>query len=608
MLTGMGLIMNVGNYTGPEDGSWLPIDYPSCDTPFLQATKHDYPACECYRNKDVVMENYLTENHQCSRDYLCYHSLETTKDLPKEYKPKYSGGIASHASLGIPGWGFSIIVIVCVIIGCFLTVIIHHLFTSKKSDIEEANVDESDRSWYSDETESESDLSKMSFFQQVRILFISEWVEYRPYCINVFRFAEVIWLGLITGFIFSEVGSITSNAGIRQSISLLFFSLTLWTFNRMYPATLSFNLWREKVIEDTTDKIYSLEAACIARLLVYLLAEGWWPYIFAFICLPMGGIVGTVRSFLLVPTFLFLNLECYIALGCLLGVALKKAPWGMIMGTLISQATILCAGFYTTPPRLIEFLRYASPIYHAFKGILKVSFRWEDSYDCMGGDVNLGVNQCFLEFSASIDDLKLRGINVATYNDELSRTVWPEALSLVAIYTIYQTMIYISLLAWKRVKKRENKRKEEERENEKHKSFLQGRMSVFAQLGKSYRATLAIPNKLESNRKSQFVGLGRSTRFASNLQGGFEGGDARISEIRQPCVMRQTSVRLGWGQIDSHVLNDGDNVGTILNDSNNEHRDSMSPSYAHGNVMKTLDKKASSGMIIEEGDEEEEMD
>ena len=69
---GMALIVNVGNYTAPNDSSWLPDDFPSCDHPFLEGLD-DEPSCTCYQNEDAVLDLGLTDDYRCSREYLCSH-------------------------------------------------------------------------------------------------------------------------------------------------------------------------------------------------------------------------------------------------------------------------------------------------------------------------------------------------------------------------------------------------------------------------------------------------------------------------------------------------------------------------------------------------------
>jgi len=200
--------------------------------------------------------------------------------------------------------------------------------------------------------------SDSPFALQVRVLFRSDWKASRPACINALRVIEVVGLAVLTGVAFYSVGSNTTNRGFRESISLLFFSMTLWTFNRMYPAVMSYNSWRQTVILDGASGRYSVAAACLSRTLVLLCAESWWPFLYCLVCFPLARISGDFGVVLLTGFFLSLNLMCYISIGSLLGTVIGTVSWGMIAATLFSQTTIMCAGFYTTLPPFLSAFRY----------------------------------------------------------------------------------------------------------------------------------------------------------------------------------------------------------------------------------------------------------
>jgi hypothetical protein len=104
----MAMIMNVGDYKAPLDSSWLPPGYPRCDTSFL-STKKEFPACDCYINADAVMDNALTRNHRCSRDYLCFHDKSPQSNLVSH--PYKSGGIAIRSQYDVPGWAISLLIV-----------------------------------------------------------------------------------------------------------------------------------------------------------------------------------------------------------------------------------------------------------------------------------------------------------------------------------------------------------------------------------------------------------------------------------------------------------------------------------------------------------------
>ena len=51
------------------------------------------------------------------------------------------------------------------------------------------------------------------------------------------------------------------------------------------------------------------------------------------------------------------------------------------------------------------------------------------------------MNSCFIEFHTSINNLKDRGINVATFGDDHSTQIWFECIVLVILYIAMQTFI-----------------------------------------------------------------------------------------------------------------------------------------------------------------------
>jgi len=71
------------------------------------------------------------------------------------------------------------------------------------------------------------------FLEQFQFLLSSQWRTYRPTCISLLRVAEVASLAFLTGALFYDVGNDATATGFGSINSLLFFSVTLWTFTRM---------------------------------------------------------------------------------------------------------------------------------------------------------------------------------------------------------------------------------------------------------------------------------------------------------------------------------------------------------------------------------------
>lgn len=264
--------------------------------------------------------------------------------------------------------------------------------------------------------------------------------------VNRLRLIEVCSLGILTGFLYYDVGNNSSYTGLSQRVGLYFFSTTLWTFTRMYPAVSFSYDWFSSSQVEVKRRPSSLGPIVLGRLLTVLSLEAPWPLVYVLMCYPFAGVFGSMNIVILVGLFLLLNNLCYISLGSVLGVYSKRVPQGMIASTIFSQTSLVAAGFYTKLPAALDWIRYASPFYWAFRGILKSCFKWNDTLECFKGSSEVGANQCFLEYHPAIDQYKERGINVATYNDTSSDSITLEFIALLLLLFTLNFLIYAK--AW----------------------------------------------------------------------------------------------------------------------------------------------------------------
>jgi hypothetical protein len=293
------------------------------------------------------------------------------------------------------------------------------------------------------------------FWAQFKLSLCKEFHLYRPGCVNFLRVFEVTCLAFLTGALFFNVGQDMSASGFGQKLSLLFFSTTLWTFTRMYPSVPSSFQWflaTSKAFDEQQLSPANLQRRTIlplvlARITVVTLLEGVWPLVYVLVCFPLAGVFGDVQRTLLMGLFLVLNNICYVSLGSLLGALSKSVPLGMIASTIVSQTTLVAAGFFTKLPPALDWIRYVSPFYWAFRGILKSSVNWSDTFECVKGSSDVapstsgGANGCFMEFHMAIDQYKHRGINVATLTDANSSHIYVEVLGMVGLFLALQLML-----------------------------------------------------------------------------------------------------------------------------------------------------------------------
>ena len=218
------------------------------------------------------------------------------------------------------------------------------------------------------------------------------------------------------------------------------------TFTRMYTSVGSTFLWYIAVEDDVVNKRnYAVGPLYLSRLMVVMLAESFWPFLYVFVCYPLASVVGDWTVVIKIGMLLCLNNASYISLGSFLGVLFPNIPQGMIASTLFSQTSLVAAGFYTTLPVYLSWIRYISPVFWTFSGIVKAAYTWSDTYKCIKGSNLAGNNRCFIETSPVIDDMKERGINAAVYGDAQSDNIWLQVCMLILLLFLLQTTIYITV-------------------------------------------------------------------------------------------------------------------------------------------------------------------
>jgi len=391
---GMAFILNVGNYS--ESVRALPDDYPSCDSPFFQTHKN-YPSCDCYENPNTVLSTYLTSDYKCSRDHLCHHMHSRAANLERYH---FVGGDSIHSAHELSGYVISFISLVVVF---FIAISLRYYKTLTsaigcnvaRSNPVESEVDQENcsklnvsemtghtlcsGSTHSVHTAMPIQIQRSSSHQKIHDgdysstkelykVILEEYKLYRPLCVNLLRVIEVCTLAILTGFLYYDVGNDTSYTGLSQRLGLFFFSTTLWTFTRMYPAVGFSHQWclsRKDELKKENPSTFSIVSG---RLLVVLGLESFWPLIYVLVCYPFAGVFGSFKVVVLVGLFLVLNNLCYISLGSMLGVYSRRVPQGMIASTIFSQTSLVAAGFYTKLPPALDWVRYISPFYWTFRG------------------------------------------------------------------------------------------------------------------------------------------------------------------------------------------------------------------------------------------------
>lgn len=161
----------------------------------------------------------------------------------------------------------------------------------------------------------DTDVNEQSSFRdQFTFLFNSQWLLYRPTSMSLLRCTEVASLAFFTGALFYSIGDDSTATGFGSVNSLLFFSVTLWTFTRMYPSINTHHGWNESLRIISNEHRYAIIPACLARYCVVLLCESGWPCLYVFVCYPLASMAGSWNAMFRIGLMLSLNNICYITI------------------------------------------------------------------------------------------------------------------------------------------------------------------------------------------------------------------------------------------------------------------------------------------------------
>ena len=328
----------------------IPLDSPAC---LPMHTQSIYPSCHCREDTDQLRAYRLQKSWICSREWLCHH--ETGFDQSVTISPPFHEGIAfhgMHCDTKIIMFTFFTACVGGVLILHWRAIILHKHTSGNRNDWRQLFFNQFKQMLSHNDRENPSLTqrtndgekteismmdpplqSSMPAVDTVWVEFVREWEEVYSEIVNPLRCMEVVGLAALTGSVFYQVGEDNTHRGLRESISLLFFSVTLWTFTRMYPSIPAHYLWRKRVtvrlIKTGGTAGHSIKLVCV-RCLVYLCAEGWWPVLFGMIAYPIAHMNNNISIWFQNIALLTLNNLCYVSFGAVVGAAMPSIQLGMV--------------------------------------------------------------------------------------------------------------------------------------------------------------------------------------------------------------------------------------------------------------------------------------
>lgn len=197
----------------------------------------------------------------------------------------------------------------------------------------------------------------------------------RNHVLILARIFQSVFIGLVLGLIYVNTNDYGVSVQIRNKSGALYFYATNMFFATSSQVLGTFGIEKVVFYREYNAGYYSSFPYYVSKTLVELPGTIFAPYLVLIICYYMIGLTPAFSSYLFMATLGALGALCGNAYGIMIsaliddvGVALTIAPLFLLPFVVVSGV------FVAALPVYINWLRYISPIYYSFSGMLETEF------------------------------------------------------------------------------------------------------------------------------------------------------------------------------------------------------------------------------------------
>lgn len=214
------------------------------------------------------------------------------------------------------------------------------------------------------------------FWTQFKFLFRRAGLNFlRNTQLIIARLAQSIFLGLVLGLVFIDVNQYVVPVQIRNKSGALFFISTNVFFAAATQILSIFGIEKPVFYREYQAGYYCVGAYYISKTLVEIPGQIIGPFLLVIICYYMIGLNPAFSNYLMVATLGAFGALCGNAYGTLIVALVDDLNIALTIAPICILPLLVVSGVFVAElPGFLNWLKYISPIYYAFSGMLQVEF------------------------------------------------------------------------------------------------------------------------------------------------------------------------------------------------------------------------------------------
>lgn len=217
---------------------------------------------------------------------------------------------------------------------------------------------------------------KAPFYTQFSYLFMRALKNFvRNRALIFTRLFQAIFIGLVVGLVYVKTNDYSMNVQIRNKSGALYFIAVNLFFAASSQVLAIFGTEKPVFYREFNGGYYSIGPYYLSKTLVEVPGQIIGPYLMVIICYYMIGLTPAFSDYLFIATLGVLGALCGNAYGTLIAALIDDLPIALAVAPLFILPFIVVSGIFVAAlPVYINWLKYISPIYYSFSGMLQTQF------------------------------------------------------------------------------------------------------------------------------------------------------------------------------------------------------------------------------------------